>query len=77
MAHAAEWSTCRLDHHRFRPQPLWTWERAASVVAPGADDATLGEETMGMIPAMLAADDFPFAPLRPAKIPTQPDAVRA
>jgi len=53
------------------------WERAASVVAPGADDATLDEETMGMIPARLVADDFPLAPLRPAKIPTQPDSVRA
>jgi len=47
------------------------------VVAPGVDDATLDEEKMGMIPATLAADEIPFAPLRPAKIPTQPDSVRA
>jgi hypothetical protein len=77
MENPAEWSTCRLDHHRFRPRPVWRWERAASLVDPGLDDATLDEEKMGMIPATLAADESPLAPLRPAKIPTQPDAVRA
>jgi hypothetical protein len=40
-------------------------------------EATLVEETFGMIPATLAAERSPFTPLRAAEIPTQPDSVRA
>ncbi|MGU3467341.1 hypothetical protein ACLBXO_21060 [Methylobacterium sp. C33D] len=49
----------------------------AFVVAPDPVNATLVEETFGMIPATLAAERSPFAPLRAAEIPTQPDSVRA
>jgi hypothetical protein len=40
-------------------------------------NATLVEETNGMIAATLAAEISPFASLRAAEIPIQPDSVRA
>ncbi|MBE7246894.1 hypothetical protein ACLBX9_30755 [Methylobacterium sp. A49B] len=40
-------------------------------------NATLVEETIGMMSATRTAERSPFSPLRAAEIPNQPDSVRA